>query len=247
MSRFLVPSERWRESEMILSEAESHHLSSVLRLREGDIVTVFDGRGRESDALVLRSRPDAVMLRLLRPPAPLPVDLGLELTLGQAVPKGHGMDEIVRQATELGLARLVPLAAERIVPRWSPVEAESRVARWRRLAVSAAKQCGLNRLPEIESLCPPAALADRIASFDVAFIGSLQPEARPFRDAIIPWRERCPRRVLLMIGPEGDFTPAENAAACRAGALPVSFGPLVLRVATAALYGLSVLRYELGP
>jgi 16S rRNA (uracil1498-N3)-methyltransferase len=247
MPRFLVPPDLWRGPDVVLPPAESRHLAAVLRVREGDEVAIFDGCGREARARVLASRPDRVALRLLdeSPPDPVPVP-GLELTLGQAVPKGHGMDEIVRQATELGLARLVPLAAERVIARWSPAEAAARVERWRRVAVSAAKQCGLNRLPEIESLCRPAELAGRIGSFDAAFLGSLRPDARPFRDALADWRLRRPRRVLLMIGPEGDFTEAEADASCRAGAVPVSFGPLVFRVATAALYGLGILRYEFG-
>ena len=170
----------------------------------------------------------------------------LELSLAVAIPKAGVMDDLLRQAVELGLSRLTPLAAERTVARWTPGEAAARVARWRRIALSAAKQCGINKLPEIEPVCPPAELFNRIASFDAAFIGSLAPNAAPFREVLRAMREPKPARVLLIIGPEGDFTPAEHEAACRAGVVPVTFGRLVFRVDTAALYGLSAIRYELA-
>ncbi len=244
MPRFLVPARFWKNVEITLPQAESRHLRTVLRLRHGDVITVFDGEGREAQARVQSVEKGAVSILLLsegRIESP-----SLELALAVAVPKAGVMDDLLRQAVELGLSRLTPLAAERTVARWTSSEAAVRVSRWRRIALSAAKQCGLNKLPEIEPVCPPAELFNRIASFDAAFIGSLAPNATPFREALPAMRESKPGRVLLIIGPEGDFTTAEHEAACCAGAVPVSFGRLVFRVDTAALYGLSVIRHELA-
>ena len=244
MPRFFVPPPLWCGLEIELPEQESRHLSSVLRLRDGDEISIFDGLGREARARVTGCAKKKVSLLVLSESAT--EEQRFRLVLGQAIPKGNGMDDIVRQATELGVAGVIPLVTERVVARWSKPEATARVARWQRVAVSAAKQCGLNRLPEIEPVCTPAAFMERIKTFDVAFIGSLGAAATPLSGALEEWRGRKPGAVLLMIGPEGDFTEIELQAASQAGALPVSFGRLVFRVGTAALYGLSILRYELG-
>ncbi len=246
MPRFFVPQDLLQGIDLVLPADESRHISAVLRLRKGDEITIFNGHGKEAFARIMQSRPERVMLRIGAVSSSVATS-GIELTLAQAVPKARGMDEIIRQATELGLARFVPLAAERVTARWSKDEAAGRVARWRRIAISAAKQCGLNQLPEIEPPCAPLAFAERVGAFDAAFIASLMPEARLFREALAELRAQRPCRILLMIGPEGDFSRTESEAACAAGAIPVSFGNLVLRVATAAIYGLSILRHEFGP
>ncbi len=117
------------------------------------------------------------------------------------------------------------------------------------MAIEAAKQCGQNWLPKIEPLQNPKHfLQSGLAQFDLKLIASLQPGARHLKDILaddFAAPKRRPQRVLVLIGPEGDFTPAEMNLARGAGCLPITLGPIILRSETAALYCLSVLSHEL--
>ncbi|MBI3985795.1 MAG: 16S rRNA (uracil(1498)-N(3))-methyltransferase [Lentisphaerae bacterium] len=241
--RCFIPPDRWTAAECALPPEETRHLH-VLRVRHGDTVIVFDGEGRAAEAeLVSIGRRDAtVRIReATRQTQPLPP---LFLTLIQAIPKGTVMDSLVEKAVELGVSEIVPLMTERVVVRLDPVEARHREERWRRVALSAARQCGVNRLTVIRPVCPWASLTARIQQAELCLFGSLQPSARPFKDVAAACRARQPRRIAFVIGPEGDLTDGETADLLAAGAVPVSFGPLVLRVETAALYAVILTAHE---
>jgi 16S rRNA (uracil1498-N3)-methyltransferase len=156
------------------------------------------------------------------------------------------MDLIVEKATELGVGAILPVTTERVVATPGRRRAAKQQDRWQRIAVSAAKQCGLNWIPEVASVSDYAEALDRCRGSDLFLVGAITGETRPLHDVMTEARARTVGSASLVIGPEGDLTPAELHAAVAAGAVPVSFGGLVLRVETAALYGLAVLAYELA-
>jgi 16S rRNA (uracil1498-N3)-methyltransferase len=170
------------------------------------------------------------------------------MTLAQAVPKGSTMDEIVRQATELGTARIVPLISERTQVHLDGERAEKKVEKWRTTAIEAAKQCGNPWLPEITPIQKfPDFLATTNAD-ELKLIASLHAGTTTLKQVLASFahkHSRPPRTALWLVGPEGDFSPAEITAAITAGFAPVTLGPLVLRSDTAALYALSILSNEL--
>jgi len=221
----------------VLTAAEAHHCRQVTRHNIGDTITVFDGRGHEAQCQITGFTPDEVQLQILSRTTTPP--LRCRLLLAQAVPKKN-MDLIVQKATELGVAEIYPLLSERTV-----VEASGRLDRWRAIALESCKQCGQNWLPTIHPPVKAAAFFAALPAADLRLIGSLQPDAQPLK-SYLPAPPRSPiGSVLVLIGPEGDFTPAELAAAKSAGCRPLSLGPLVLRADTAALYTLSILHHEL--
>lgn len=236
-------------AELALSEAETHHLVQVNRAKMGDPVVAFDGRGTEWTCRLGRMegkksailRVDATATR-----APLPC----AILLGQGVPKGGTMDEIVRQATELGAALIAPLATTRSEVHLDADRAAKKLEKWRTAATEAAKQCGNPFLPE---LAPLAALRDflttpSVREAELRLIASLHSGARPLRTALSEFRAahggRAPKSVAWLIGPEGDLTAEEVSLAIAAGWVPVTLGPLVLRCDTAAVYALSAVRAE---
>ncbi|NQU10886.1 16S rRNA (uracil(1498)-N(3))-methyltransferase [bacterium] len=228
----------------VLTGAEAHHCLNVLRLKPGDTLTVFDGRGHEALGRITAVERDTVRLQMLSQSTSGPRPW--RITLAQAIPK-RSMDLIVQKAAELGVVEIIPLVSDRTIvqPRG---HASHKVDRWREIVLEACKQCGTNWLPEVHPPRPVRELLGQLGPYDLRLIGSLQPEARPLREVLrgaLPARPATPPAVLVVIGPEGDFTPAELAAAKSAGCQPVSFGPLVLRSETAALFVLSVLHYEL--
>lgn len=152
------------------------------------------------------------------------------------------MDLIVEKATELGAADIVPVLSEHAVARPDPARCRAREERWQRIAAGAARQCGAAWIPRVHPVLPlPEALVLG-TECELFVFGSLASGARPLRD-VMRSAARV-RSVALLVGPEGDLAPGEADRAEAAGGVPVWFGPLVLRVETAALFGLSVLAYE---
>lgn len=233
-------------SELTLDGDESHHLISVNRAGAGDTVTLFDGAGAEWICTLQNPDRRAAVLHVRFRSKAKP--LAYRVSLGQALPKGPAMDAIVRKATELGAARIVPLESERTQVRLEEERGDRKVEKWRQAAIEAAKQCGNPWLPRIEPVQPAARFMEQSRGYDLKLIASLQPGARSLKSALADFRaERGhgPREALWLVGPEGDFTPAELSVAQSAGFVPITLGPLVLRCETAAIYALSVLSYEL--
>jgi 16S rRNA (uracil1498-N3)-methyltransferase len=234
MHRFFLPDLQ----QATLGAEEAHHALHVLRLKVGDTVNVFDGRGHEAQASISQISNQSAQLKLLTQSSAAP--LPCRITLAQAIPK-KSMDLIVQKATELGVSIIVPLVSDRTLVKLD--EDSKKVERWREIALESCKQCGNDWLPEIQ---PPRKAHDFFASlpqYDFKLIGSLQPDAQPLKKIL--GDSTKPSSVLIVIGPEGDFTPAEISLAKSAGCLPLSLGPLVLRAETAAIYTLSILHHEL--
>jgi len=234
-------------SEIGLSADESHHLVSVNRAKAGDTVVAFDGRGSEwvCELADPDRRAAKLKVRFSQKAAPLP----WRITLGQALPLGGAMDSIVRKATEIGVAAIVPLESERTQVHMDSERTDRKVGKWQTAALEAAKQCGNPWLPEIGPVTPAAAFMESAKGYDLKLIASLQPGARSLKSVLAQYgaaNGRPPRSVLWLIGPEGDFTPAEMSRSKAAGFEPITLGPLVLRCETAAVYALSVLSYELS-
>lgn len=234
-------------AEIVLSRDESHHLISVNRARAGHTVVAFDGRGHEWICTLQREDRHATVLKVnFRQNAkPLPY----EITLGQALPKGPSMDAIVRKATEIGAARIVPLESERTQVHLDDDRQDRKIEKWQLAALEAAKQCGNPWLPEIAPVQRATAFMEQARGYDLKLIASLHPGAQSLKTALathVGTTGRAPQRVLWLIGPEGDFTPAEMSQAQTAGFVPITLGPLVLRCETAAVYALSILSYELS-
>jgi 16S rRNA (uracil1498-N3)-methyltransferase len=246
MHRFYISPENWDPSVLVLRETETHHARDVVRMKRGDRIAVFNGRGREITAEIVDLAKNEIRLRKLHETETSP--LRCRITLGQAIPKGKNMELIVQKAVEIGAAEIAPLISERTIVDLDPKQAEQKRAKWQQIAIEAAKQCGQNWLPQVGAPRKVKDFFSNQSAHDLRLIGSLQPDAVQLKkilaDYIEQHRDR-PERVLMMVGPEGDFTPAELALAKTHGCRPITLGPIILRVETAAIYCLSVLSYEL--
>jgi 16S rRNA (uracil1498-N3)-methyltransferase len=233
-------------TEIILSPEESHHLVAVNRARPGETVVVFDGQGAEWICDLVNDRKNAAVLkvRFKQKIKPLPY----EITLGQALPKGQFMDAIVRKATEIGAARIIPLESERTQVHLDGDRSERKVEKWQTAALEAAKQCGNAFVPEVSGTQKADAFIQSARGYDLKLIASLHPGAKSLKTVLASFQaaQNCtPKKVLWLVGPEGDFTPAEMNLAQSSGFEAITLGPLVLRCETAAAYALSILSYEL--
>jgi len=248
MHRFYIPPENWNRDVLELTGSEAHHARDVLRMKRGEKLVLFNGCGREITAEIADPGGSEIRLRKLHEAETPP--LRCRIVLGQAIPKGKNMELIVQKAVEIGAAEIAPIISDRTVVQVDSESAAQKQAKWQQIAIEAAKQCGQNWLPRVQ---PPRKLAELFSaasegSFDLRLIGSLQPDAQYLKKILADYsgeHQHRPQSVLMLIGPEGDFTPAELALARRHGCRPISLGPIILRVETAAIYCLSVLSYEL--
>src|SRR6266550_1728105 len=195
MHRFYISPEEWRCPTLALRGSEAHHARDVLRMKAGEKIVLFNGRGREVTA------------------------------------------------------EIAPIISDRTIVQIDSNTAAQKQRKWQQIAIEAGKQCGQNWLPRVH---PPKKLAEFFSAseqpFDLRLIGSLQPDARNLKSILemyLGQHTDRPRSVLMLVGPEGDFTPAELALARRHGCEPITLGPIILRVETAAIYCLSILSYEL--
>ena len=246
MHRFYLPPEESRQDTLTLGGREAHHALHVLRVRDGERVVVRDGAGQHLECEVIGHKRNSLTLRVAErkavPPPPY------SMTLIQAIPKGKIIESIIQRATELGAARIVPLLSARVVKQLDSDSAETKAAKWQQVAIEATKQCGQAWLPTVELPMTPRQFLDRRETFDLPLVGSLEAgslHAREWFEEFFAQHQRNPKTCCVWVGPEGDFTPAEYDMLKKAGALPITLGPLVLRVETAATYCLSVLNYEL--
>jgi 16S rRNA (uracil1498-N3)-methyltransferase len=246
MHRFYVASEQWQPDSLVLTGSEAHHCRDVLRLKAGDKVVLFNGRGRELTAEISSADASRIQLRKLHE-AQTP-SLRCRITLGQAIPKGKNMDLIVQKAVEIGASEIAPILSDRTVVRLDEESATSKQAKWQTVAIEAAKQCGQNWLPKVQTPQPLAHFFQEHRRFDLQLIGSLQSDAVHLKKILAEYSAEHgdrPASVLMLVGPEGDFTPAELSVARSQGCRPITLGPIVLRVETASIYCLSILSYEL--
>jgi 16S rRNA (uracil1498-N3)-methyltransferase len=248
MHRFYISPNNWNPGAVTLAGPEAHHARDVLRMRAGEKLVLFNGQGREITAEILDLSGDEIRLRKLHEAETPP--LQCRIVLGQAIPKGRNMELIVQKAVEIGAAEIAPIVSDRTIVQVDSESAALKQTKWQQIAIEAAKQCGQNWLPRVHTPRKLAELSSLASeeSFDLRLIGSLQPDAQHLKKVLANYlseHQHRPRTVLMLIGPEGDFTPAELSLARRYGCQPITLGPIILRVETAAIYCLSILSYEL--
>jgi 16S rRNA (uracil1498-N3)-methyltransferase len=230
--RFYVDAPLRAGSGCTLSEDAAHHALHVLRLREGDEVTLFNGRGGEFAARIASIQRLRIAIDLLEHRA-VERESPLRITLIQGVSAGEKMDSTVRKAVELGVAAVQPVLAARSVARPKGERADSRRAHWQKVVIAACEQCGRNRIPEV---LPLISVTEYRASDSGTKI-LLSPLARlPFSRQSLEGKS-----FVLAAGPEAGFTAEEEAVFADAGFVPVSLGPRVLRTETAAVAALAAL------
>jgi len=227
-NRFFCPDPP-RDGRFNLGAEEARHLARVSRHLVGDRVELFDGQGFATLARVIEVGKDHVELAADGDPIP-ETRPPCSLTLATAIPKGDRFDWLVEKATEIGVERLIPLVTERSVvdPR------ESKLGRLRRTVVEACKQSGRNRLMALE---PVVAWADLVRQPGPGVCLIARPGLHPGRPPRVP----AGGSVILAVGPEGGFSPAEEALADAHGWQPVRLSPHILRVETAGLAGAAII------
>ena len=216
------------DGQLALAPEEAHYLATVLRLRAGDAVTAFNGRGMEWNTRVTGLTRRAGLLEVLETLSPL-AESSLNLTLVQAIVKSEAMDTIVQKATELGVSRILPILTEYCVVRLDAERIDKRLSHWQRIARSACEQSGRHRAPEILRPVTLTEYLDDVSSDTLRIM--LDPRAVQHPDPL----PDSAQNVHVIVGPEGGFGPRDEATLEEGNCHRLRMGPRVLRADTAAI------------
>lgn len=232
--RFFIDDELLPGTELSLPEAAAHHLTRVLRLKEGDGLVLFNGRGGETGATIQSIAKKKVMVSL---GTALDLDRAskIDVHLGLCVLKRDAMDRAITRCVELGIRELTPVISENCTVSGKVIA--DRHHHWHQIAIAACEQCGLNLIPEIHEAAAFSGWIDTVEA-DMKIVASPAGGGLPGTSAV--------NSAILLTGPEGGLTSAEESAASRAGYRPVRLGPRILRGENAPAVALSVIQQVWG-
>ncbi len=227
-----------------LSATDLHHLRDVLRLEVNDTIVAVGDDGSAAVVRLTFVAPDGVTGEIVEQLVSADVP---RVVLVQGLAKGEKMELVIRQATELGIERIVPLLTSRSVVRLDPVKAAGRATRWRRIAAEAAKQSQRTSVPDVAELTDVVGLKDALGDVACTLVAWEDADGAPGIGEVLADAAVAPGdAVAIVVGPEGGFSAEEVAILTTAGARVVSLGPTVLRTETAGVVAAALVLYERG-
>jgi len=235
---FIDPSQASGDSITVTGD-DLRHIRTVLRKKQGDLLTLLDGKGTEYTVTITDIRKDGIGTEVIE--CRQRERHGPAITLGQGIAKADRMDWIVQKATELGVSSVVPLVTERTIVKVK--DEEKRVSRWQKICREAAMQCGRTDIPKVRSIRPLGEFVRTLVSgAETLLLMPWEEGGEPLKQVL---RARpAARNIVVLIGPEGGFSRVEADNAREKGFLLVSLGPTILRTETAALAALGMIGYE---
>jgi 16S rRNA (uracil1498-N3)-methyltransferase len=236
MSRFYISGELSKGPLIKITGSDFNHIKNVLRKKPGDKIICFGSSGAEYETEILSIEDDSLRLRILKT-TKKDTEPAIKISLAQSLPKSSKMDDIIQKSTELGVFEIIPVVSERTVAKGEKLE------RWNKIAKESAEQSGRVHVPRVRP----------VVTFD-GFLGSCD----NYDLKLMPWECEQTRTLkaelsasknigsaLVLIGPEGGFSPSEAEKAAKKGFISVSLGKRILRTQTAGPAVLAMISYEM--
>lgn len=234
MPRFYLADALQPGQNISLPENVIRHLQ-VLRVREGEEITLFNGNGHSYPTRLLSLAKRQAVAEVLSEQT-VDNESPLAISLIQAVSSGERMDFTLQKSVEMGVTEIFPVTSARSIVKLSGERAEKRQERWQEIVIAACEQCGRNRIPTVHPLLPLSQRLQQLPQSNVRLLMGLHHPTS--LKAIQP----APQRITLMIGPEGGWSPEEEAAAFQTGFQSILLGKRVLRTETAALAAIAAMQ-----
>jgi 16S rRNA (uracil1498-N3)-methyltransferase len=240
--RFFIQPNQISENTVTICGPQARQICAVLRLHEGDEISVLDGSGCCHIAAISSAKKEQVVAEITNT-VEMETESCVRLTLAQALTKHDKVELVVQKAVELGICELMVFTSERTVPRPSGDRIEHRLDRWRSIAQEAAEQSNRALIPAITGVISFSGVLESLQKFDIVLVAWEDEKKLLLHEAIA--RVESGARLLYIVGPEGGFSEAEVARAVAAGAVPVSLGSTTLRSETAAIAGCAIILHGL--
>jgi 16S rRNA (uracil1498-N3)-methyltransferase len=239
MHRFYLSRPDILDDKVIISDFKQiHHIKNVLRLKNKDEIIIFDADGNEFNGLIEEISAKNISVKIQKKTQGSK-GTDIKITIACAIPKGRSMEEIVDKLTQLGVWRIIPLKTKRGIVEIDQTKELSRLKRWQKIVVSASQQSGRKNITAVSALKDLKEVLSE-TTYDLKLLATLSGKRESLKAALAKIK---PKNILVLIGPEGDFSDEEAALAKEAGALLISLGDLVLRVDTAAIAVASFIRF----
>lgn len=250
MQRYFVPREQMEAEQVRLTGDDAHHLVKVMRAEPGDEIICSNGIDREVLARVASIDRNEVIARVVNELA-MESEAAVEVWVAQSLPKGDKLETVIQKCTELGAARFLPFISERTVVAYDAKKETKRLERWSKIIKEAAEQAHRNKVPDIDTPLTWKQLLKLLPEADLSLICYEKESGLSLRPLLAQLaadasKAASPKRVLVMVGPEGGFTEREVQEAIAAGCHSVSLGRRILRTETAAMAALTCIMYETG-
>ncbi len=244
MRRFFIEQTKITSTKIFITGSDAAHIKKVLRMKSGDRIGLFDGRGFEYEARIENLLAESVEVSITKrflSASESPV----QIIVAQALLKDKKMDILARQLTEIGITKLIPFTSIRSVPRPDKKRLSERRKRWEKIAIEALKQCRRGHVTEIGETITfnDVIKIDDECDLKIVF---WENESKPISDAVQQVHDRHYRKILVVLGPEGGFTEKEIEDARACGFVTASLGPRILRAETAAIAACTILQYLFG-
>lgn len=244
MHKFFIPVENFCDDQVIIKGDDVKHIYKVLRLSNGDRISVNNCKGKEFIGEIANINKECVTVNILEE-IQLNNESPVSITLYQGLPKSSKMDFIVQKSVEIGLTSIVPVVTERVISK-SDVSEFKKTDRWVRIALEACKQCKRSIIPQVSSPINFDDMLQRIDSADLIVVPYENQENFGIRTMLREINKTGIKSIAVIIGPEGGFEEEEIIKLKSVGAYIVTLGPRILRTETAGLVTASILMYELG-
>jgi 16S rRNA (uracil1498-N3)-methyltransferase len=243
MRYFFIKQSEVESSTSIITGSDARHIQTVLRLKPGDKIGLFDGKGYEYEAKIVALSPGRVKVSIIKS-FPSTSESPVHIIVAQAFLKERKMDSLVRQLTELGITKWVPFFAERSIPRPDKKNLSARTERWKKIAKESVKQCKRGRITEIGKTVSFEEVLNigEVCDLKVVF---WENESKSIND-MLPKSNRQLNNIFALMGPEGGFTSQEIETARARGFVTAGLGPRILRSETATIAACVLLQYLFG-
>ena len=243
MRYFFIEQSELSGTAAVITGSDARHIKTVLRLKPGDKIGIFDGRGFEYRAEIIALSPERIKVSITNS-SPSTAESPVQIVVAQAFLKEKKMDGLVRQLTELGVTKWIPFFAERSVSRPEKKQISARTQRWKKIAKEALKQCKRGRIMEIGETVSFEEVLNLGESCDLKVV-FWESEFRSV-NAQLPKPSLQINTIFAVLGPEGGFTSREIASARDRGFVTAALGPRILRTETATIAASVLLQYVFG-
>ena len=244
MRYFYIEPTALKKSNIAIEGSEVRHIKNVLRLKSGDTIRLFDGQGFEYEAVIQRLLANRVEIRVTRK-MPATRESPVQIAVAQALLKEKKMDRLLRHLCELGITHWVPFICERSVPKPGANRWPARVERWGKILKESCKQCQRARLPEILKMMSFEEVVQYGQSCDLKIV-FYENESTTLHSLMSPAPHLAPKKILLILGPEGGFSDQEIEKITAAGFVVAGLGPRILRAETGTLAACTLIQYLFG-
>ncbi|MBB5173948.1 16S rRNA (uracil(1498)-N(3))-methyltransferase [Texcoconibacillus texcoconensis] len=246
MQRYFLANEAFNESSVKITGDDAKHIGRVMRMESGDTVICCTYEGDCYEVSLTSVEQDAIDAKVIRKLLDDP-ELPVHVTVAQGLPKGDKLETIVQKGTELGAASFIPVTMDRSIVKWQKAKQDKKRQRLEKIAKEASEQSHRRIVPHIKDLATTKELSQAFSNYDHVFVAyeetAKKGEQHLLSAALTSVNKQD--KILLVIGPEGGFSPEEIEQMVESGATCCAFGPRILRTETASMYGLSVISYQL--